>query len=557
MSFRDWAFSRRRFTLAGRLESVAVLAQAVPGLRGFKRAGVALIAGALSATAMAPLYLVPILFLSIPVLIWLIDGAGGGTRGIWRAAASGWLFGFGFFLAGLHWVGNAFLVDADTFGWMIPFVAVLFPGGLALFPALACAIARTFWRKDASRVVLFAALWSLSEWLRGHILTGFPWNDLGHAWVSVAPIMQSVAWIGISGLSLITVLAAAAFAPLSGAVRRGRKIDRRALIWPAAALAGLAGLGLAGFVRLLTPDPMPVDGARVRIVHAALPQQTIDDPAMREPIFTTYLALTARPGLEKVTHVIWPEAAVPFVLSRTPAALDAIGAMLGPHTVLITGAPRLQHSVEGPDPKVFNSAHVIDGEGHILGTYDKSHLVPFGEYLPLRSILSRLGLLQLAGNLGSFDEGPGPRTLWAPGAGPLGPLICYEIIFSGSVIDPRARPDWLVNMTDDSWFGSGAGPRQHFDQARLRAVEEGLPVVRAANRGISAVIDPKGRVIARAPLDDTGTLDSDLPGPLPPTFYARWRELPYAVAIISMLLICFWPRSKAASKLLPPPSRAR
>ncbi len=550
MSFRDWSWTRPRSNLAGRAESVLLLAQSVPSLRGARRALTALVAGGLSAAAMAPLYIVPILFVSVPVLIWLIDGSGSGVRGIGRAAASGWLFGFGFFLCGLYWIGNAFLVDADTFGWMIPFVAVLLPGGLALFPACVCALARAFWRKGPTRLVLFAALWALSEWLRGHILTGFPWNLFGDAWVSVLPVAQSVAWIGIQGLSLVTVLAAASFASLSEAMRRGRRVLWRALIAPGAALASFTLIGVAGLIGLSTPAPPPVEGVRLRIVHAALAQATLEDPTMREGIFNTYLALTARPGLDKITHVLWPEAAVPFVLSREPAALDAIGVLLGPHTVLVTGAPRLQHTNPDQPPHVFNSAHVVDSEGHILATYDKAHLVPFGEYIPFEKLLRRLGLMQLAGNLGSFDRGPGPRTLTIPGAGPFAPLICYEVIFSGAVLDPTVRPAWLANLTDDSWFGTSAGPRQHFDQAKLRAIEEGLPVVRAANRGVSAVIDPRGRVIARAPLEETGALDSALPAPLAQTLYARWRDAPFALAIVSMLLICFRPRlrRKDASK---------
>jgi apolipoprotein N-acyltransferase len=498
---------------------------------------------------MAPLYAAPILFVTLPLLVFLIDGAGSGRRGVLRAAILGELFGFGFFLAGLYWIGNAFLVDAKTFGWMVPFVAVLLPAGLALFPAAALASCRALWCEGWPRIMLFTSFWIIAEWLRGHLLTGFPWNLMGQAWGSVLPMLQSVAWWGIYGLSFITVLVASSVALAGDGEERVKGFDLRLV--PVVSLLGLFVLGSLGQLRLALEDPGAVDGAKLRIVHAAIDQDKIEDPAMREPIFASYLSLTARPGLETVTHVIWPEAAVPFILSRDPAALDAIGQTLPDETVLITGAPRLQRGSGTAPPRYFNSLHALDGQGRILVTYDKAHLVPFGEYLPAARLLDALGLSTLAGNLGSFASGPGPRTLAVPGAPPFGPLICYEIVFPGAVVDSTVRPGWLVNVTDDSWFGTGTGPYQHFESARLRAIEEGLPVIRAANKGISAIIDPVGRIIISSSPASVGVLDGSLPRALPLTLYGRLGDtLAAAFTLFALILGMTGARRKLISKLV-------
>lgn len=528
---------------------VAGFADHVRGLTGPTRYGLAAGAGVLSAGAMAPLYAAPVLFITMPVLVWLLDGAGDGRRGALRAALIGELFGFGFFLAGLYWIGNAFLVDAETFGWMIPFVAVLLPAGLALFPAAALAASRALWCEGWPRILLFTGFWLVAEWLRGHILTGFPWNLMGHAWGSLLPVLQSLSWWGIYGLSFLTVLAAASVALAGDAKERVRGFDLR--LAPVLAVVVLFVIGTIGQLRLTLEHARYVDGVKLRIVHAAIDQRKIADPSLREPIFANYLALTARPGLETVSLVIWPEAAVPFVLSRDPAALDAIGETLPDETVLITGAPRYQRGEGNAPGRYYNALHGLDGEGRILVTYDKAHLVPFGEYLPMEGLLSRLGLIQLAGNLGSFARGPGPRTLAVPGAPPFGPLICYEIIFPGAVLDPAVRPGFMVNVTDDSWFGTGTGPHQHFESARLRAIEEGIPVVRAANKGISAIIDPHGRIVSSASPAAIGVLDGALPRALPQTLYGCLGDtIALIFVLLSLLLGMIGARRRIISKLV-------
>jgi len=497
-------------------------------LRGFL---LALVAGGASAGALAPLHAVPVLFVTLPLFVWLIDGAGEGLRGVRRAAIAGFGFGFGFFLCGLYWIGFAFLVDADQFAWMIPFVAVLLPAGLGLFPALVAALARAFWSTGPARVLGFAGLWSLSEWLRGHVLTGFPWNLLGYGWSKALPMLQTTAFVGIYGLSLVTTLAAASLALLGDSETAP---ERRVRI-PAALLGLLAFLFVLGFARLEGAQPRNVESVRLRIVQARIDQALIEESSMGASIFSRYLALSTGPGSNRVTHVVWPEAAVPFPLEESPEAQADIAAVLGPNTVLLTGTPRLARRASEADVDVFNSMSIVT-RGAIAASYDKAHLVPFGEYLPMQRLLERLGLEQLAGNLGSFARGPGPRTLAVPGAPPVGPLICYEIIFPNAAVDRAERPAWLVNLTDDSWFGNGAGPLQHFDAARVRAIEEGLPVVRAANKGVAAIIGPKGEMVAMSPQGAVGALDGPLPMADPATLYARVGDLPFAILLGGLLL---------------------
>lgn len=539
------ARSSWRASLLRAQNDVAIFAGLVRALAGWRRLVVAAGAGAASVLALAPIYFVPVLCITLPLLVWLIDGVVQRTqnrrRAAWHVFCAGWAFGFGYFLAGLYWVGNAFLVDADTFGWMIPFVAVLFPGGLAVFPGAAFAAATPFWTRGWPRIGIFAVAFIAEEYVRGHVLTGFPWNLMGYAWGSILPVLQVASLIGAYGLSFLTILGAATFALW------GDRGAGRALAAPFVAVLVFGLIGVWGLVRLSHMPTTPLSDVRLRLVHAALDQRDIENPQLRGAIFAHYMALTTRAGLPSRTIVIWPEAAVPFVLSREPGALAQIGDMLPPKTTLITGAPRLQGDPASGNYDVFNSLHVVDSAGRIIATYDKTHLVPFGEYLPLAGLLSRIGLTQLTGALGGFAAGSGLHTLTIPGAPAFEPLICYEVIFPGAVTERRMRPQWLVNITDDSWFGSGAGPRQHFDTARMRAIEEGVPLVRVANKGISAIVGPLGRIVARSAPEDIGVLDGDLPQAESATLYARFGDLGAAALVIAVLALSLAFRRKIAT----------
>lgn len=506
-------------------------------LSGWRRFAFAFFAGLLSALAFAPFGIFPFLLLGFAVLVLLIDGAQGKRRPVLSAAIAGWAFGFGQFLGGFYWVGYAFVVDAVVHAWQIPFVECLLPGGMALYPMAACALAAAFWRRGPSRIFLFAACYGAAEWLRGHLLTGFPWNLPAYGWGASLGVMQSNALIGAYGLSLLTVLFGASLAELGAA--------KRAFILPASLTALFALLWLGGDLRLALTPTATVSGVRLRIVQPDIPQQEKYLPQYRARNWQTLmtLSLSGRPP----THIIWPEAAPPFLLAREPAALDDVALLTGQHTVLMTGAVRGE-AVDGRI-RFFNSFYIFGHGGQLLATYDKFHLVPFGEYLPLASIFDALGISKLVESPGDFTPGNGPRSFDVPGAPPAGVLICYEILFPGAVVG-ETRPGWLVNVTDDSWFGpsSSTGPYQHFLTARVRAIEEGLPVVRAANTGISGVIDAEGRIVASLPSGGKAVLDASLPQALQPTLYARLGDAIFALLLVLCLAFSFAARDERAGR---------
>jgi apolipoprotein N-acyltransferase len=502
----------------------------VRGLVGWRRFLFAFGLGLLTALAFAPFGLIPFLLIGFAALVLFIDGAAARAKPIRNAAYAGWAFGFGQFLAGLYWVGYAFLVDPLQHAWQIPFVAVLFPGGLALFIAGACATAAWQWREGWPRVFLLAATYGLAEWLRGHVLTGFPWNIPAYGWGAFPSVLQSVSVIGSYGLSVLTILLGTTFALLFD--RRARE---HALI-PSAFVLVFVIVGGAGSARLATTPTANVPGVELRIVQPDVPQAQKYLPSDRARNWRRLILLSIekRKG-PKPTHIIWPEAAPPFLLAREPEALDDIAMLTGSGTVLMTGAVRVQF-VPGQEPHYFNSFYIFGPGGKLLATYDKFHLVPLGEYVPLKGLLGALGIDKLVNQPGGFDSGQGPETIAVPGAPDVGPLICYEILFPGAVTAAK-RPGWLVNVTDDSWFGppSSTGPRQHFLTARVRAIEEGLPVARAANTGISAVIDPLGRVVASLGMGKMGVVDAPLPAALPVTVFHRFGDAAYWLFVLVCL----------------------
>lgn len=517
-------------------------------LWGWRRALVAMLAGAVSALAMAPFNLFPILFVTLPILVWMIDGALGEddrpASSVRQAAVIGWAFGFGFFLAGLHWVGEAFLVEARIFAWMVPFVLVIFPAGLALFTAASCAGAVLIWAPGFARILALASAWTAGEWLRGHLFTGFPWNGIGYAFAGSDILAQSASLWGVYGVGFFVVLITAAPATLADEHSLERQSATRRWTGPAIMFASVCVLAVFGYLRLAEARLVAVDGVRVRIVQPNIPQAEKWLPDNQNRIFARYLELSNQAtspetmGIDDVTHLIWPESAMPFLLARRPDALAAIAALLPEGTQLVTGALRRgDGNAPSGRPRVFNSILVIDSQGALVSSYDKEHLVPFGEYLPFESVLAPLGLRKLVTLPLGFEAGPGRMTV-ADASGPsFSPLICYEIIFPGAVTDPAERPGWLLNVTNDAWFGSSSGPHQHFQQARMRAIEEGVPLVRAANTGISAVVDPYGRTVNSLALGTAGVLDSRLPAALPPTLYVRFRDLP-ALLLVLAALVC-------------------
>jgi apolipoprotein N-acyltransferase len=515
---------------------------------GWRRAAIAFTAGALSIFALAPFHFWPILFLTFPVMVWMIDGAAAGRfGGVIASFVVGWWFGFGYFVAGLYWVGYAFLVDAKTFGWLLPLAVTALPAGLAIFTGLGFALARMIWIRGAWRILALAVSLTVAEWLRGHLMTGFPWNVFGYALTAPLPLAQAASLIGIWGL---TFLAIAIFAS-PAAIADDTSETRRRFLPVTLALIALAALAVYGALRLARTPTSFVDNVQLRVMQPNLQQDEKFNYGAKQRVMSRYLALSERAtgpqtkGLQDITHLIWPESAFPFFLAREPDALAQIAALLPQGTVLITGGIRPADAQPVPGAvRAYNSVYVIDHDGTILSVYDKVHLVPFGEYLPFQSFLEKLGLMQLTKVQGGFLSGDRLRTYAVPRAPRMLPLICYEIIFPGEAVPPGERPGWLLNVTNDAWFGISTGPHQHFQQARVRAIEEGLPLVRAANNGVSAIVDPLGRIVKSLPLGAEGIIDGPLPRPAGRTFYARSGDALTALVIGAILIIVLRKRSR-------------
>jgi len=518
-------------------------------LWGWRRAAVAIFSGALSALAQAPYSIYPVLFLTFPILIWLIDGVSakqsrsGKSRRqeFWAAFKIGWYFGFGYFLVGLYWIGAAFLVDADTFAWMLPFAVVALPLGLAIFTGLSCAVAHLLWTSGFIRITVFATAWAAFEWVRGIIFTGFPWNTVGYSFAANEFIGQSTSVFGIYALSLITVMITSAPAALADSDFQVIRSWQKRIIGPVLMLVLFFALIGFGAWRLANSQAAFVPGVSLRIVQPNIKQSEKWEPKNASRIFSRYLELSdiatspQNMGIADATHIIWPESALPFLLDERQDVLSAIAAILPDKATLITGGIRRTRS-DDQNSTYYNSVFTLNGSGKITGRYDKFHLVPFGEKLPFEKLLNTLGLRQLVTLPGSFASGPGPVTMAVAGAPAMSPLICYEAIFPSQVTAKNSRPGWIVNVTNDGWFGETAGPYQHLQQVRVRAIEEGLPVVRAANTGISAIIDPYGRILQQLALNRSGVIDGSLPLALEPTYFSKWGNNIFFLMILALFL---------------------
>ncbi len=458
----------------------------------------AFLLGLLAALALPPLHVIPALFIAVPMLLVLIDRAP--TR--WRAAQLGFWFGFGQHLVGLYWITEAILLESARYWWFVPIAVPSLSALLSLFIAGPFWLAKGFggWR----RVAVLGGTWVLFDLARQFVGTGFPWNPWGSVWAVPGGfgdvMIQPAAWIGTPGLTLLTVLAAAL--PWLG--MRGMAL----------AVAGLVLWAGAGLWRLREPDP-PGPGLVAVLVQGNVAHGELHDWASAKAAFERHLRLSAE-GVAQAggapSVVIWPESATgPFLLDADPAARAAIAEAIQPARGAIVGTLRWPDRSEPP----WNSMVAMAPDGSITGTYDKWHLVPFGEFAPSWVPLS----IQIVP--GQFAFGSGPRTLHIPGVPPFGGLICYETIYPGQVVDEANRPDWLVNVTNDAWFGNSTGPRQHLTGSRLRAVEEGLPLMRAANTGISAGFDARGRELGRLTVGVEGALVLPVPAKRPATSFAR------------------------------------
>ncbi|MGY5807066.1 apolipoprotein N-acyltransferase [Rhizobium sp. LEGMi198b] len=481
---------------------------------GFKRAFLAIVAGAIGVLALPPFGFFAAMFVSFTLLVWLLDGAAAGPDSgflgrLWPAFAIGWLFGFGYFVAGLWWLGHALLIDADAFAWALPLAILGLPAFLAIFYGVAAALARLLWSDGMGRIAALAFAFGLLEWLRSFLFTGFPWNAIGYGAMPIPLMMQSAHVIGVLG---VTVLAVFVFAsPALLGTRQGRVPGIGLAVLIAAAHFGY------GYYALSLPAP-PASGGKtapvVRIVQPAIDQEAkMDTDADRAAIFDKHLSLSVQPpinGGKRPDIIVWPETAVPFILTDNQDALTRIADQLDDDQILITGAVRVEDMGPGLEPRYYNSIYVIDGRGQIIGASDKTHLVPFGEYVPFENILGYLGIQNVIELPGGFSAAASRQLLTLPSGVKLYPLICYEIIFPNEMTPEIQQANAILNVTNDAWFGDTPGPYQHFLQARVRAVEQGLPLIRSANTGVSAYVDAHGRLISGIDFNEQGFVDATL-----------------------------------------------
>ena len=486
-------------------------------LRGWRADLAAFGFGVLAAAALPPVFALPVLLVAVPALLTLIDGAANPLvafrRGFW--------FGWGNYLVGLYWITEAILVEAARYWWLVPLAVPALSAVMALFIALPCALSRLVtpgWRRAA----MLAGCWVLSDIARQFIGTGFPWNPWGSVWAMPGALgdvfLQPAAWVGVHGMTLATVLVAAT----------------PALGLPFVAVGGAVLVAWVGFgmYRLDQPNPAPAH-VQVVLVQGNVPQGDKWNAAIAQTVFERYLALTRKGEAEAQTAapeepsaVVWPESASPYWLDRDAIARRLIWEAATPARAAIVGSVRLPPGSRHP----FNSLFALNGPDRIAGVYDKWHLVPFGEFAPSWIPFA----VQLVPGVG-FAFGSGPKTIHVAGLPPFGGFICYEAIYPAQLVDEADRPAWLVNITNDAWFGNSTGPRQHLVAVRFRAVEEGLPVVRAANTGITAAFDANGRELGRLPMNVPGEMVVSLPGPLPATPFSRQG---LAIPTLLALLAC-------------------
>ena len=509
---------------------------------------VSVVAGMGASLALPPADIWPTVFVAFSVLVLQLDGIDeqpiAKSKKFKAAFACGWLFGFGYFVISLYWIGAAFLVEADKFAALMPLAVAALPAGIAIFWGLACALAMMMWRPGVIRIFVLATVFTFFEWTRGLVFTGFPWNTIGYTSAGMGGFDQMASFVGLYGVTFMVLVFSMSPVLLVG--------KQRQLFSAGVLLAGFVGTWIAGNAYLNRHlNAMPGTGPVIRIVQPNIDQKKKWDRAFAGENIEKYFKLSAlgpegdqRPVSARVQTksfdaLIWPESALPLLFDENRLLKARVAELLPPNSFLVLGALRRESTTTatGVENAFFNSVQVVDSDGKIAATYDKFHLVPFGEYLPGEEWLTPLGLRKIVAIPGGFNKGTGPQTLQIGTLPAFSPLICYEIGFPGQVVDPERRPDWIVNVTNDGWFGKTAGPYQHLAQARFRAIEQGIPVIRAANTGISAAIDSYGRIISTIGLGKSGVMDVVLPPPRPPTVFARYGDRAALLLIVGMLII--------------------
>ena len=487
-------------------------------LPGFARYFALFCLGALMTLAMPPFGLFPVLLISLPGLAVLARSAP--TR--FKSFLAGWAFGAGYFIFGLYWISAALFVDINTWKWVLPLSLILGPAVLGLLHGLVTLLAHRYRQAPAAHALALATAFAAIEFARGHMLTGFPWNLPGYSWNWLLPVQQTSAFVGIYGLTLLTLF----WAMLPVFMKHHTRLSH------IAALSFIAVLAAGGLRLALHPTVQNGDNT-VRVIQANIPEENKwnKDDDFRH--FESHLALTAAPSQLHTppTFVVWPETALKADLTLFPEFANLIHLKMPKDSVTILGTLRVDDSVLSA-PKFYNSVTLLGPDGKVVQEYNKHHLVPFGEYIPFREKIGMTPIGLAVAGIGDFTRGDGATTEHPRGLPSFSPLICYEAIFPHEAVNAYDRPQWLVNVTNDAWYGNSTGPYQHFESARMRAIEEGLPLARAANTGISGVVDPVGRVLGRKGLLVPGYVDTILPAPLPPTLYAEYGDMNFWILLL-------------------------
>jgi apolipoprotein N-acyltransferase len=485
--------------------------------------------GAVSSLALPPASLMPVLWLVLPIFHAFLSKA----KHARQAFFYGWCFAFAQMVFGFYWIAAALFVEIERFFWMVPITVAGLPALLAIYYGLAAILWRRFLAGGPLILQLLglAGLFGLADFARGHVFTGFPWNLLGYGWIDWLPVAQFGSLVGIYALSLLTMIVA---------LLPALWLARHRLAGPILALSfiGLGAIALWGQGRLNHAPTDTNEPHYVRLVQPNIAQNLKWDRAQREQNFMTLLELSTTPTALPIKHIIWPETALPFDLERDATRRSILAAALPTGTRLLTGMIRREFPEAGGKLRYFNSLMVFASDGALLAHYDKFHLVPFGEYVPFQGFAP---IAAVSSGLGAFNAGTGPQTLTLEGFPSFSPLICYEVIFPAAVKDPAAPPQMLVNITNDAWYGRTAGPYQHLAISQMRAVEEGVPLLRAGNTGISAVIDAQGRILQKLPLGAKGVLDMAIPSPLSDrTLYSRLGDLIFWLLLGVIFATCLF-----------------
>jgi apolipoprotein N-acyltransferase len=457
--------------------------------------------GVLMTLTLPPIFLLPLLIPAFCVLYWLIDAAPSSKR----AFADGWWWGMGWHVTGLYWFCIALLTDPEKFAWLIPFTLIGLNAVIALYAGLACWLWKRIKVGGLTGILMFSLVWTIVEYARGHLFSGFPWNLAGYSFTASDALLQMASLVGVYGMTWFAVL----LAVIPSALGDASMPKKRAFTTVAVGYVFLAVIFAWGGLRLSEADREEQSTAKeqsgivLRLVQANIDQYQKWDPKLWMQGLEEHVKLTQSPGVENISIFIWPETAIPYTVKSGDALLTLIASAIPPRSYLITGALRS----EGED--VYNSIMMIDHKGAIVGSYDKARLVPFGEFLPFRNLFPPSWLTPVGAK--DFSRGPGPRVMQWPNIPPVLPLICYEVIFPEFLSGTDSRPDWLLNLTNDAWFGNSSGPHQHFHMARTRAVEEGVPLVRVANTGITGIVDAYGRVIIKMGHGYKGFMDISFP----------------------------------------------